>query len=518
MASKSEIREAAEASLLVFARLIQPTHIYGELHEKVFRFLEKEGNNLNQLILLPRGHKKSNCLAVWSAWWVTKHPDTTVLYISATAQLAEDQLYAIKCIFDSPVYRRYWPEMLDNDEGKRSKWSTTAINVDHPLRKSEMIRDNTIRTAGLTTNTTGWHADIIVADDIVVPDNAYTEDGRRKTASAMSQMSSIKNAGGMIKAAGTRYHPNDQYALWLEQEEAIYDDKDEVISHTPVWETMEEVVEIDGVFLWPREARPDGKRFGFDRKVLSRIYAEYTDKTQFHAQYYNNPNDPESNRVDRSRFQYYDQKYLVQEGGYWYFKEKRLNIYAGIDFAFSLSKKSDYTAIVVVGVNEDNDIYVLDIDRFKTDKISEYYDRLMAMHNKWQFRKLRAEVSVAQQIIVNDLKQKFKEGGVSLKIDEFRPNRVQGSKEERIAAVLEPRYQQQAIWHYRGGYIPVLEDEMLLSRPAHDDVVDCLASIVEVAQKPRTKKIERTNIVDFKQTYNKRFGGFGTTLGVRYGG
>jgi len=513
MSTKQEIKELAESSLIAFARLVNPLRIYGEIHERVFRMLEKEAHDLNQLIMLPRGHQKSHCLATWAAWWVTKHPETTILYISATAQLAEDQLYAIKCIFDSDIYRRYWPEMLERDEGRRSKWSTTAINVDHPTRKKEMIRDNTIRTAGLTTNTTGWHADVIVADDVVVPDNAYTEEGRRKTAAAMSQMSSIKNAGGMIKAAGTRYHPADQYSIWMSQEEAIHNDKDDIIAYKKIWQIMEEVVEIDGQFLWPREARTDGKRFGFDRKVLSRIYAEYTDKTQFYAQYYNNPNDPDSNRVDRTRFQYYDPKYLRSAGGQWYFKDRRLNLYAGVDFAFSLSKKSDYTAIVVIGVNEENDIYVLDIDRFKSDKISEYYNRLVAMYNKWGFKKLRAEVTTAQQVIVNDLKQRFKENGIYLKIDEFRPSRHQGSKEERIAAVLEPRYENLSIWHYRGGYTSVLEEEVLLARPPHDDIVDTLASIVEIAQRPRSRsQTKKDNVIPFQSTYNKRFGGFGTTM------
>ncbi len=517
MTSKSEIKNLAESSLIAFARLVNPMRIYGELHEKVFRFLEEEHHDLNQLIMLPRGHQKSHCLAVWCAWWITKHPETTILYISATAQLAEDQLYAIKCILESRVYRRYWPEMLDSEEGKRSKWSTTAINVDHPRRTEEMVRDNTLRTAGLTTNTTGWHADVVIADDVVVPDNAYTEDGRRKTAAAMSQISSILNAGGMLKAAGTRYHPSDQYDIWLKQEEPILDENDEITGHNKIWKTIEEVAEVDGVFSWPREARSDGKQFGFDTKVLARIYAMYTDKTQFYAQYYNNPNDPESNRVDRSRFQYYDQKFIVQQQGNWYFKDTRLNVYAGIDFAFSLSRKADYTAIVVIGMTDTGDIYVLDIDRFKSDKISEYYERLICMYNKWGFRKLRAEVTTAQQIIVNDLKTKFKENAISLKIDEFRPSRHQGSKEERIAAVLEPRYQQLAMWHYRGGYTSVLEDEILLARPPHDDIVDCLASVVEIAQRPRTRgESKKSNVVDFPSTYNRRFGGFGSTMNSRF--
>lgn len=506
--NRNDIQTLCEKDLFSFAKLVGPQRVYGELHERVFKFLQKEENNLNQLLLLPRGHLKSHCLAVWCAWWITNHPETTILYISATAQLAEDQLYAIKCILESKIYTRYWPEMLERDEGKRSKWSTTAINVDHPKRATEMVRDNTIRTAGLTTNTTGWHADIIIADDVVVPDNAYTDEGRRKTAAAMSQMASILNAGGMIKAAGTRYHPADQYSIWLEQEEPVYKG-DDIISYSKVWEIMEEVVETDGIFLWPRESRSDGKHFGFNQKELARIQALYTDKVQFYAQYYNNPNDPESNRVDRSRFQYYDQKFIKQVGAEWFFKEKRLNVYAGVDFAFSLSKKSDYTAIVVIGVDEENNIYILDIDRFKSDKISEYYDRLVAMYNKWQFRKLRAEVTIAQQIIVNDLKRLFKENGINLKVDEYRPSRHEGRKEERIAAVLEPRYEQLSIWHYRGGYIPVLEDEILLARPPHDDIVDCLASIVEIAQKPRTRGTKERNKIPF--IANPRFGGMGVT-------
>ena len=175
-----QIRTKAEKDLFYFAKLVNPQYQYGDIHKEVFKWLSKEHQDLNQLILLPRGHLKSHCMAVWCTWWVTKHPDTTILYISATSTLAEDQLYAIKGILDSEIHRRYWPEMIKPDEGKREKWSATAISLDHPKRKLEGIRDATIRTAGLTTNTTGWHADVIVPDDVVVPDNAYTEEGRRK--------------------------------------------------------------------------------------------------------------------------------------------------------------------------------------------------------------------------------------------------------------------------------------------------------------------------------------------------
>ena len=500
--SKQLIKEAAESDLYTFAQLVNPQRLYGDVHKKVFQWLSKEDSDLNQLLLLPRGHMKSHCLAVWCAWWITKHPDCTILYISATSTLAEDQLYAIKGMLDSTVYKRYWPEMLDPDEGKRERWAASAISVDHPKRKSELIRDPTIRTAGLTTNTTGWHADVIVPDDVVVPDNAYTQEGRHNCSRAMSQMSSIKNAGGMMKACGTRYHPADQYFIWKNQIEVLYDDDGNPIGQQPIWEIFEEAVEVDGKFLWPRCFRDDNKAFGFDRKVLSRIRAEYVDRTQFYAQYYNDPNDPESNRISTDKFQYYDQAKLSGSGKNWWYNGHKLNVYAGIDFAFSMSRKADYTAVVVIGVDGGNNIYVLDIDRFKTDKISQYFDAIANLHSKWNFRKLRAETTAAQAVIARDLKERIREEGLALSIDEHRPTK---NKEERIASVLEPRYENLQMWHYQGGHIPALEEELVLARPLHDDIKDCLASVVEIAVKPRFKREApvQNNVVQMS-----RFGGY----------
>jgi phage terminase large subunit-like protein len=169
-----------------------------------------------------------------------------------------------------------------------------------------------------------------------------------------------------------------------------------------------------------------------------------------------------------------------------------------------LSKKADSTAIVVIGVDSDNMIYVLDIDLFKSDSISEYFNRLAALHSKWEFRKLRAEVTVAQMVIVRDLKDKLRKEGLSLSIDEHRPTRNEGSKEERIAAALEHKYENMSIWHFKGGYIDVLEEELVLARPPHDDVKDALASAVEIAVKPKQQREAReNNVIQF----HPRFGG-----------
>lgn len=511
-----ELREAAMDDLYLFAQLVNPGYVYGEVHREIYRWMQDyslfgKGKSLtaNKLIMLPRAHLKSHMVATWAAWIVTRHPDVSMLYVSATAELAITQLYAIKNILGSSLYRRYWPEYVNDQEGKREKWSSTKISVDHPIRKREGIRDATIATAGLTTNTTGWHADVILADDLVVPENAYTEDGREAVSKKASQFTSIRNTGGFTMACGTRYHPVDIYDTWKKQAYAIFNEDGEIVDKQPVWEIKEYVVETDNVFIWPRSIRDDGKAFGFDLQSLSRIEAEYSDKTQFFAQYYNDPNDPGSERISRDKFQYFDPRFLKREGGVWRFKDKRLNVYAAVDFAFSLSKAADYTAIVVIGIDCDSNIYVLDIDRFKSDKTAEYFRHIVNLHSKWGFKKLRAEVTVAQQIIVNDIKDRAKKDGLSLSVDEYRPSRQEGAKEERIAAALEHRYDEYMMWHFEGGWTSVLEEELIQARPAHDDVKDALASAVGIAVRPKQKKT--TDFNEFRMfggPQQSRFGGF----------
>ncbi len=508
-----EVREAAKEDLYLFARLVNPGYMYGSVHKEIFLWMQDytlygqgEGLASNKLVMLPRAHLKSHMVATWCAWMITRHPEISILYVSATAELAITQLYAIKNILGSTLYMRYYPEYIHPQEGKREKWSSVKISIDHARRASEGIRDATIATAGLTTNTTGWHADVIVSDDLVVPENAYTEDGREGVSKKASQFTSIRNAGGFTMACGTRYHPSDIYATWKDQAYDVYNDEGIKVDVQPVWEWKEYRVEEDNIFIWPRAIRSDGKAFGFDLQILARIRAEYNDRVQFYSQYYNDPNDPSSDRISRDKFQYYDVRKLKKEGSKWYYNGAKLNVYAAVDFAFSLSKKADYTAIVVIGVDAEGSTYVLDIDRFKSDKTLEYFQHVKALHSKWVFTKLRAEVSVAQKVIVNAIKEYVRKEGMRLSVDEFRPSRAEGTKEERIAAALEYKYDNLEIWHCEGGWTDVLEEELIKARPAHDDCKDALASAVEIAVRPA--KTFGSSIKDFLTEKPKsRFGG-----------
>ena len=485
---KQQIRDAAEADFLTFVRLVFPKQLIGSVHEELANWWTRQDAKTHQLTLLPRDHGKSRWVAFRVAWEITRRPWIRVLYISATANLAEKQLGFIKQILTSPIYRRYWPEMVNEEEGKRAKWTNSEIEVDHPKRLEEGIRDPTVFTGGLTTSLTGLHCDIAVLDDVVVFENAYTEEGRNKVFSQYSLLSSIEGADAQEWCVGTRYHPKDLYGKMLEMVEEVIDEDGEVAHSEQIYEVFERAVEDagdgSGQFLWPRQQRADGMWFGFDSKILAKKRGKYLDRTQFRAQYYNDPNDPGELRIERNKFQYYKKEKLVEANGTWYYGEHKLNIFAAVDFAYTVSKRSDYTAIVVIGIDRYNNIYVLDIDRFKTTRISDYFDRLMTLHTRWGFRKLAAETTAAQISIVTQLKDLIRENGLYVSIAEIKHTKHEGTKEERMSAILEPRYDNLAVWHYRGGNCQILEDELIMQHPPHDDVMDALATAIDIAVPP----------------------------------
>ena len=292
---KDLIREQAENDLLSFIKLVHQGRVLGLIHEEVISWWCREDAKSHQLLLLPRDHGKSALVAYRVAWEITRNPAIRVLYISSTANLAQKQLKFIKDILTSDIYTFYWPQMVLPTEGLREKWTESEFAVDHPKRKQEAVRDPTVFSAGLTTTITGMHCDIAVLDDVVVYENAYTVDGRDKTKSQYSLLSSIEGSDAREWVVGTRYHPKDLYNDLVQMAVDVYDNDGEIVDTDPLYEIFERQVEDagdgTGQFLWPRQQRYDGKWFGFDARILSKKRAQYLDRVQFRAQYYNDPND-----------------------------------------------------------------------------------------------------------------------------------------------------------------------------------------------------------------------------------
>lgn len=503
---QKELRELIFCDLWAFMKFVSPHMYFGHVHEDIVTFLTKSDASSHQLILIPREHLKSVIMAHYVAWQIIRNPLITILYASASPSVSYLQLTAIKNILTAEDIVRYFPGLIDKETIRNDgKWAQDAIIINHPVRTKQRVRDYTVKAAGIGTALTGLHCDLLVLDDIVAPSSKadpWSPSGRDLVDRWVSQAASILNVGGQIKAIGTRYHPKDVYSRMQDMKVPKYDKEGNIISEEPVYEIFEEPVEKNGVFLWPRKQAPNGRYYGFDQNELAKKKAQYIDKTQFFAQYYLDATDPDNKKIDPKYFQYYDKAHLSFIADTWNIKGSKLNVYAAIDIATTITKRSDYTALVVLGVDADGFRYILDIYRLKTDQISVIADTILEAYRKWRFKKLRAETNAQQGMIVRELQNYLRRFNAIFAWDEKSSHT---NKELRIMSILEPLYAQGVIFHFRGGNCAILEDELMSAKPQHDDISDALAAVNEIITVPvhRKRQAERTNIIQF----NSRFGG-----------
>ena len=499
-----QLRLHFEQDLFKFAKYVNPHYAYGDVHENVFGWLsENIGEDtllqdlarcLNKLLLLPRGHLKSHCIAVFVTWVITKFPWLSVIYVSANDELTKAQVYAIQNMLTSKEYQRLWPEMVNPQMHERDKWSQWAISVDHPERKKRRIRDFTLVARTIKGTATGLHCDLLVLDDVVTDQNAYTQAGRKEVRKGVAAFTGIKNPNALTIACGTRYHPDDVYHDFEDGTVPVIDDEGHFTgTEVALWEILDAVVEDagdgTGNFLWPRTQDPTTKAwFGFDIRVWAQKRAEYLSLgqgAQFWAQYYNRTNDPSQDRVDGNYFIYFDQSLLSERFGRWYYDGKVLNIFGGVDLAFSDDTgKNDWSAIAVIGVDWEGFIYILHLDQYKTTNSEVHFTKLINLHDRYHLKKVKIETNNAGKLIDQQIRTMLRTKGRTMNLMSVAKTRHDGSKLERYAMTLEPRYEQGVIYHCRGGFTPDYEEQVRQVRPVHDDLKDAVTDAIDILELP----------------------------------
>jgi predicted phage terminase large subunit-like protein len=114
-----------------------------------------------------------------------------------------------------------------------------------------------------------------------------------------------------------------------------------------------------------------GERFPMEE--LEKIRASLGDYS-FAGQYQQRPAPLSGSEIDVENFCFY--RYMDSWAG--------MNIYMCVDPAGDKKVGSDYTAMVVIGLNRDNNMYILDIVRERLN-LNERVERVFALHRKYKF-------------------------------------------------------------------------------------------------------------------------------------
>jgi hypothetical protein len=275
-----------------------------------------------------------------------------------------------------------------------------------------------------------------------------------------------------------------------------------------LWKWFERRVETSkrydgtGQFVWPRTKMPDGNWYGFNQTELGKKKSEAFNLELYYSQYYNDPNAASEAKITRDCFMYLQPNLLEQRQNRWFYGNKELKLACGMDLAFSEGSgvrkvKRDYTSIAVTAWDNEGYLYVLDLQRFQTAKAEVYYEKLLTMHEYWDFREVTVETNAGGAVVANFIQDEIRRAGHTLVVKHQHKNQREGTKEERNAQLFEPLYRNKSVYHTKGGYTRLLEEELHLTKPPHDDLKDAVWIAVSNSKrlaKPKfaTNKRERT--------------------------
>lgn len=128
-----------------------------------------------------RGVAKSWLTSAFVVWLLYCDPQLNILVVSASKARADDfSTFTLRLIFEIPILKH----LIPSDEQRSSK---IAFDVG-PAKASHAP---SVKSQGITGQITGSRADVIVADDIEVPNNSGTQALRDNLASIVKEFDSI---------------------------------------------------------------------------------------------------------------------------------------------------------------------------------------------------------------------------------------------------------------------------------------------------------------------------------------
>lgn len=174
------------------------------IHLRILRWLEKSWNasDLRLLLMAFRACGKSTLVGIFAAWLLYQNPNIRIMVLAADTILARKMVRNVKRIIERhPLTQNLRPSRLD-------QWAADRFTVTRDME----LRDPSMLARGITSNITGSRADIIIYDDVEVPNTSTTMEKRHELRERLSESRFILAAGGAQLYVGTPHTYDTIYA------------------------------------------------------------------------------------------------------------------------------------------------------------------------------------------------------------------------------------------------------------------------------------------------------------------
>lgn len=311
------------------------------------RAREVEADPDGHLDLWARGHGKSSWISFGGVIQeVLVNPEITVGLFSCTRDIARPFLAQIKAELErNEELKTTYPDVLyGNPRSEAPIWSVDGGLI---VKRKGNPKEATIEAHGLIdAMPTGRHFALLVFDDIITERNVTNPDQIAKATERVELADNLGIGDGTRKwMIGTRYSYSDSYGVLLDHKivkERIYPaTEDGTLDGRPVFLSQE---------AWDEKKRAQ--------------------RTTISAQMLQNP--------IAGNEQTFRTKWLKS---YWV-RPSMMNVYIMGDPSKGRSKTSDRTAIAVVGMDSNANLYLLDGYCHRMP-LSERWKRLLELHKRW---------------------------------------------------------------------------------------------------------------------------------------
>lgn len=157
-----------------------------------------------------RGVGKSWITSAFVCWLLLNNPQLKILVVSASKERADAfSTFVKRLINEIPMLQHLKPQ-----DGQRD--SVIAFDVG----PATPDHSPSVKSVGITGQITGSRADILIADDVEVPNNSATQMMRDKLSEAVKEFDAILKPGGRILYLGT---PQTEMSLYNQLPERGYE-------------------------------------------------------------------------------------------------------------------------------------------------------------------------------------------------------------------------------------------------------------------------------------------------------
>jgi predicted phage terminase large subunit-like protein len=436
----------AQDNLVDFIKFTKPDFKPAPHHELICKELEaiERGETTRLIIEAPPRHGKSElCSRRFPAYYLGKRPSSQVITASYGGDLATDFGWEVRSIVGDDYYRVIFPSTsLVPDSKASQRWRTSQGGI--------------YIASGIGGPIGGRGAHLLVIDDPVK--DREEADSPRYRDRAWNWYTNVAYPrlmpGGAIVVITTRWHEDDLVGRILEQEKSG-GDQWKKITLRAIAEYGDVLGRLPGEALWPE---------WFDLERLGDIRTTLTSRDgprAWEALYQQRPQAEEGSFFKSEWFQWY----LISS------QPKYLTIYGASDYAVTAGG-GDYTVHGIIGVDPNDDIYVLDWWRAQTDSAA-WVEAQVDLAEKWRPVAWAVEKGQIEKGVGPFLDKRLRERKAYIRLEPFTSGADKATRAQSIAgrmAMGKVYFPKDAKWTGE------LQSEMLrFGTAVHDDQVDVMS-------------------------------------------